>query len=349
MQHVTSHESTTSKTTSVSEAQKLSAIKTLAIVGFIATIAILVWLAVMVVRLVPDTFATLASIAQSVSSPSRELTLSTEKNLVDASEPFAITWTKTRRAGTYGFSYGCMDGLAGSIHATGSVTPLSCDTWVPLPDDHETATLSFTSEKRRFSDVPLKVRFIPQNGETLEKSVTVTIVNATIADAAEAGSKPAYETPVATTTPIVPANPAPQTPARPTVAPQAPVSNPNGYTDLAISHVGVGTYDERTKAFVAKTTLDNDGRAALRFVVTNIGTKTSGSWSYKATVPTSDADTYRSATQSPLIPGERAVVTVLFGDVREKTGTVKLSAEISATGDTTSKNDSFDRSVRIVD
>jgi hypothetical protein len=342
------------KTTTVSETQKISAIKTLAIVGFVATIIILVWLAVMVVRFIPDAFSTLASMAQSVSTPSRELSIESEKTIAGSGETFTITWTKTRRAGTYGLSYGCVDGVAATLHTDAGATPFMCDTWIPLPEGGESAGISFTSEKGRFADVPLNIRFIAEDGNETGKNVTVTIVNATFAENTGNETPVKPTTPAATTTPATPVKPTEPTkpvvttPTRPVVS-QVPVSNPNGFTDLSVAYVGVGSYNAATGVFSAKTTLDNDDRAALRFVVTNIGTKTSSAWSYKATVPTSGTDTYRSNSQAPLIPGERAIVTVLFGDIREKTGTANVEVEVSGGNDTKTGNNDFEKSVKITD
>jgi len=332
--------------TGVSEESKLSAIKTLAIIGFITTTIILVWLAVMIVRFIPEGFSSLASLMQSVSSPGRELNISTNRTIVNVNDSVTVSWDKTGTKGVYGFSYSCADGVSGSmLLGGGSTALLACDSWVALRDDVTSTEFSFSSTQNRFADVKLAVRFTPENGSMtgITESVMVTVVNDTIA---EEGATPLIpETPAATTTPpVVPEPVKPVTPQP--VAPSYPVSNPNGFTDLQISYIGIGDYNAGTKVFTPKSSLDNDGRRALRFEVMNIGTKTSGTWSYNATLPTEGTDVYRAGTQAALLPGERSIITVLFTP-REKTGTVQIKAEVSGGNDTKSANNDFTRSVSI--
>lgn len=329
----------------VSEESKLSAIKTLAIIGFIATAIVLVWLAVVIVRFIPEGFSSLASLMESVSAPGRELSISTNRTVVNVDDSVTVSWEKTGASGVYGFSYSCVDGVSGAMILKGGATALlACDSWIALPNEATSAEFIFSSTQNRFADVKLAVRFTPESGKTgITESLMVTVVNEAIPEGGVVPEVPT--TPVATTTPeVVPEPVKPVTPKP--VVPTYPVSNPNGYTDLQISYIGVGDYNAATKVFTAKSSLDNDGRRALRFEVKNIGTKTSGTWSYAATLPTERGETYRADTQSSLLPGERAIVTVLFTP-REKTGTASIKAEISGGNDTKSQNNDFSRTVSI--
>lgn len=330
--------------TGVSEESKLSAIKTLAIIGFIATAIVLVWLAVVIVRFIPEGFSSLASLMESVSAPGRELNISVNRTIVNVDDSVTVSWEKTGVSGVYGFSYSCANGVAGSMIMSGGSTALiACDSWVALPSTVTSAEFVFSSTQSRFADIKLAVRFTPENGGKtgITESIGVTLVNESVSEGGIVVTpEPAAP---ATTTPATPEpKPATTTPA----IPVSPVSNPNGYTDLKISYVGVGDYNAATRTFTPKSSLENDGRRALRFEVVNIGTKTSGTWSYSATLPTEKGETYRADTQSSLLPGERSIVTVLF-DPREKTGNATVRAEVSGGNDTRTSNNDFSRTVNI--
>lgn len=139
--------------------------------------------------------------------------------------------------------------------------------------------------------------------------------------------KPVSPAPTSTT-PVKPTvTPKPATPQYQTVAKYVvPVSNPNGYTDLMVSSVNVGhmTNDGR---FLPATSLSRYDRGAIQFKVTNIGTKTSGSWYFNVELPTGGE--VNSNVQRPLGPSESAILTVAF-EVDDRRG--KRSFEIKVTG-----------------
>lgn len=150
--------------------------------------------------------------------------------------------------------------------------------------------------------------------------------------------------------------PAPITPAPqptlyktvPVTVTTVPVSNPNGYTDLAVRFIGVGTYNGGTKTFNAKTSLDEDELGALQFEVKNIGTKTSSEWYFTASLPTDSDFTYRSNANVPLKPNERQIVTLQFDGMSED-NSARVSATITGGSDTTAANNSFSKQIEIRD
>lgn len=96
------------------------------------------------------------------------------------------------------------------------------------------------------------------------------------------------------------------TPVRTNTPPSpAPTS---GVTDLRISYRGVGVIEN--DVFISKASFIKGETVALRFDVTNIGTLTSGAWSYRLTLP--GGLTYQSDTQAPLRFGEQALFTARF-------------------------------------
>lgn len=338
-----------SRTAEVSEESKLSAIRALAIVGLIATVIILVWLAVLAVRVIPSGFAHLAALIESINSPtaSTEFSLGVNPTIVEVSTPTVLTLSLPSARGVFGVSYSCADGVAGTLNGES----IPCGAWHAIPSGSTSAALSFTSEKRRYADISVSVRFTPEEGETsTEKSALVTVVNSAIA---EDGAETPVTTPEPDEEPEAPKPAVPKPPVTtvkvPVYTTSLPVSNPNGYTDLELTFIGVGTYNDRTDTFDQSSSLDNDDHDnAMRFAVKNIGTKTSGSWSYRAELPTADNTVFRSFVQAPLRPQERAVITILLGDdIRERSGTVSLDIDIDGGGDIRSTNNSTRANVRI--
>lgn len=124
---------------------------------------------------------------------------------------------------------------------------------------------------------------------------------------------------------------------------KVPVSDPNGYTDLAVSFSAAGSMTAANR-FVPNASLDRDDYGAIQFVVKNTGTKTSGTWTFKAELP--DGNVLNSKVQSPLKPGESSTLTVVFGNA-EKRGNRAIGATVYASGDINAANNSFRTTVSI--
>lgn len=329
------------------EESKDAVIKSLAIIGLIASLVVGVWLAVTIVQFIPDGFKTLASLAETVYNRDSRLSLTPEKNIVNSGELASFTWNERRRSGTYAIQYACADDIAGALRTNEGDVRIECDSPLELPPDTTTATLSFSSTERRFADVNLTLTYTPHNDALLSERAesTITIVNLaltgenTVAEEAIEG-----ETDTPAIAPSIPDLPVP-TPA-PSTSP-APTHIP-GYTDLAVSFVAVGSFSEQTQLFSPRTALDRDAHNGLQFDVRNIGTKTSGYWMYHVTLPTSDNRTYTSNVQAPLRSGERARITVVFGESTQK-GSETIAVSLLGGGDTLLANNSFTRKVDIND
>ncbi len=352
----------------VIEEQKSALTKVLAIVGFFALIILMVWLAVKIVGVVPNAFSSLASIADSVYNYNRdeELSVATEKSVVNANESFVISWDTLRAQGTYEFSYACTEGVSVEVRdAAGGIRALTCDTKLDV-SELTSLDVRVASEKNRFTDVSYTLTFTPQDDgkAIITKDGLATIVNATIPTggeevAVEGGETEAEPVEEAESEVVPPStDEAPTTPA-PTPAPQpttpsytyvenvtyaAPVSNPNGNTDLVVTFKAVGIMEG--SRFVPKARIETDEKGAIQFEIKNIGTKTSAGWSYVAELPSGIE--YESGTQKVLKPQERALITLGFEGISE-TGTEKFGVEVTTNGDTNSKNNSFTWAVTIVD
>lgn len=359
--HTNNHMNTTQNESN--EEAKGSVIKTLAIIGFIAAVVIGVWLTVQIVKNLPSAFSSLATIADGLYGQNTVFTVTTEKNIVNAGESLRVSWTKMRADGSYTFSYRCVAGVSASIRdSSGKVMVVDCNkdltlTSGKLVDGREVLDIIFTSGKQRFTDIPFTLSFIKKGDEDAlyEKNVVVTVVNATIPEAGLPTTvvKPVTEKPTPAPKPITPKptpTPKPQTVYYKTVPVQVvsyPASNPYGYTDLEITYLGVGEVTH-SGTFIPRATLDNDVHSAIRFSVKNIGTKTSGLWYFKAELPTNTSKTFNSNSQLPLLPGERATMTVSFDDLGKK-GTEDFTITVVSSGESKISNNSFDWSVKITD
>lgn len=336
----------------VNQESKTSAIKSLAIIGFVAAIVFFVWLAVQVVRVAPSAFRSLASIAETVYGTKQPFEMNIDTKVVNAGTPLTITWKEMTKNGTYTFSYRCTEGISAEARDTqGNIMNVACGTPFTVAGDKESFEVMFSSEKQRFTDVPVTLTYTPEGGTATEKTDLVTVVNATFAENPTTPTTP--ETPATTT----PETPTPTTTPKPPVTTQPvpvitttyPVSNPNGYTDLRVQYLGIGSFNESTKVFTPTTAIDKDTRGAIRFEVKNIGTKTSSEWRYTTILPNGDNQEYTSPTQEPLKPNERQVVMVAFGDLTQRTGNDTFSVAIAGGNDTNSSNNSFSWTIQIVD
>lgn len=152
---------------------------------------------------------------------------------------------------------------------------------------------------------------------------------------------------VVTESPSTPATP--YVPLEPrfieTVTYSVPTSDPNGKVDLATKIVAVG-HLTTSGNFVQGANIDNDSRGAFQFEVMNLGTKTSDKWDFAAKL--TGGQTYKSPTQLPLKPQERAVFTLGYDNVGDD-GISVIGVTIQSDEDTNPANDSFTWAVSIVE
>lgn len=144
-----------------------------------------------------------------------------------------------------------------------------------------------------------------------------------------------FEPAASTTTPVeTPATPGttPTTPTRPTtpVAGQGtsgtyPVGGsvavpqaPYGKADLTVSVLSVGYLNSAdTDTYRVSNEVPDGKRGAIKFVVTNKGTNVTGTWKFKAEIPTSPSYTFTSPTQKSLNPGDKIEYVLGFDKTKE--------------------------------
>lgn len=340
---------------------------------FVFVVAAVALLSVKIVNNVPGSFASLASLAESVkdyqekvtdtesNQPQDMLIVTSDTNVVVAGEKVRLSWTETTSPGSYVFSYGCTDGVAIDIDGTDGARSISCGTNYNLGNVNN-VSLKIDSSKARYADIPYTLAFLATSDTEPRASddAVLTVVNAQIADVTVATApepeveveaevpETVVETPEESTTetPDISVPTTPSTPTIPTYTQeytyQIPVSNPNGRTDLATRYLNVGRIVNNT--FVAQT-VDNDLSGAIQFEVKNLGTKTSGDWTYSVTLPSGGV--YESVKQDALKPNERAIITIGFPDSTVLTH--DFVVKITTANDSASLNNSFTQKVNFVE
>jgi hypothetical protein len=320
----------------MSDTAKTLAVKILAIIGFSVTVVLIIWLAISIASRIPNLFNSLANIADSINLRKEitSITVELEKTVVNAGEAFTLSWTDTRTTGMYRLGYTCVPGIALRFEdPQGNMRPLRCEEPLPLPHTVTELTLVASSSVDRFSDIVLTVQFAENDEvEPLEGTAKLTIVNAQIPVGAQASSTPAERTvaaPATTPTDVEEtprANPAPQVPQRTVTTIVYPQSDPNGFTDLEVSIVSVGTM--RNGVYIASGR-GSENYDAVQFRVKNIGTKTSSEWSFRGDIPGDSG--YRSPSYAGLKPKEYMIFTMGFGTHTERSATFTVQVREDTT------------------
>ncbi len=341
----------------------------LIIVTFVFAVALVAWLSIKIVNSAPGSFASLASLAESVkeydannaeentnNSSNDLLIVTSDTNVVVAGEQVRIAWTEATVSGSYVFSYGCTDGVAIDLRDASGEKSISCNTNYNLGNVNN-VSLKIDSEKERYVDIPYTLSFLATNDTEPRASddAILTVVNNKIQsdEPKEETTIPAEE-PTVAVTPSTPdsVSPTPSTPSTPTTPTtptytqeftyEIPVSNPNGKTDLATKFLNIGKIVNNK--FVVGT-VDNDDAGAIQFEVKNFGTKTSEKWTYTVTLPSGGL--YESKEQTALKPNERAVITIGFPESTETNYTFKV--EITVKNDSNQTNNKFSQAVKFVE
>jgi hypothetical protein len=346
--------------------KKDSILKILAIAGFLGIIVLIAWASVQLVSVAPSAFSSLASLAESVNeagntdNQEREigaLVVTSDTLLANAGDAVAINWNTVDASGSYVFSYQCTDGVAIDLQNESGLQSIQCANNYNIGDVDST-TIIIDSEKNRYTDITYSVSFLGTN-DTRPRAIgsaTLTVLNDDMANefAVNDEPQPDENNSDATTTPesqptSSPTPPEPNVPTTPVIPEYIqeytyaiPASNPAGKTDLAARYLFVG--EIINNQFVPGAIIENES-GAIQFEVKNFGTKTSSSWSFTVSLP-GDGE-YESATQLPLKPNERAILTVGFtgADVNSHT----FEVEVDVTGDSNLNNNEFSHRVTFFD
>lgn len=313
--------------TNTSSTKKESLLRTLAVAGLVAIIILIAWLSVQIVRVAPSAFSSLASLAEGLvryektESPAPTLTVTGPTGTLVAGETATLSWDETDNT-TYTFSYECVPGTAVAVVSELGSKDLGCDERYDL-GEASTLELAIVTDTPETTVTYTVLAFAATERDAIATATGTIMVMSPTEPALVAGatttatSSIVEETGETSTTP-------PTTPATPPAVPQItfalPVSDPNGFVDLAIRYIGVGT----TEAGLTST-LEKDSSGVLFFEVRNNGTKTSDSWSFTAALP--DGSTYRSLNQPGLKPNERATLALTVETDGDSSHTFRVEVE----------------------
>lgn len=317
-----------------SETLKNAGGKVLFVVGIMAALSLVTWGAVQIPHMAPEAYKNLAAVVTNLTArffPIGEdegallFTMPTRNAISD--EPFVFSWVAAETGeSSYTFTYACDDGFIFKIPGNFENEVIACDTPFAFTNTTGTLTLIPSSVNNRFLDIFITVA--SADGNT-RGSALITVINQTVADSRSfleqeigiGSSDTAIEV-------IAPSFPA-ETETR-IIGDETPfISDPNGKPDLIGYILAVGTIDADTDEFIATSSVDRSGVAAVRFEVRNIGTKDTGPWTFEATLPTTSTYTFRpSGVQQSLSPGERVEYTLSFDRLRRSsTGRVLINID----------------------
>lgn len=226
------------------------------VIGLVAVLVLIAWLSITIVKNVPGSFASLASLAESVRSFDAQrmdnasddeaslttngvkdmLVVTSDTNVIENGNDVRLSWTDASTQGSFVFSYECTDGVAISIVEENGVRNIDCDTNYNLGNVNNT-TLNVTSERDRFVDVDYSLGFIAKDatepGATSDAVITVVNEDVPIMFAANTEVEETETIPeeVVEETPeeVVTETPAEETVEKPvaeTPTPVAPVEEP---------------------------------------------------------------------------------------------------------------------------
>ena len=309
-----------------------TAVRILAVFGFVAIILIGLWGSVSVAKVIPGTFASLASAIVSLTSvfvpANNAITISVPSLTVNDGEAFALSWThESTQNGSYKFRYDCVPGVSfTSPTRTGSEAAIFCNTPFNFLNATDSITVTAFSEENQLTDVGVHIDFIPEGSTqaAVTGSVTLTVNN----------NEEQTTTPNTPNTNTGTRNPGTETSSTFPISGGQTASNPNGFVDLTVAVIAVGVVDKDTGTFTASSTPTRDSsqyRVAARFAVTNIGTKTSDQWNFNAVLPTFPSHIFTSPNQQALGPGDRIEFTIGF-DSFDQDGVGDLVINIDPSG-----------------
>lgn len=305
-----------------STSEKTKKIGTLVLIG----IALIAAMAVTVIA-VPRGVRYLSSISfSSLFIPQEKIVVTPQKSKVVSGERIAITWNgPVRTQGVYSVTYPCKQDISATFHSGELMT---CNAPFYFASADNSIAFSFNTLRDRDTDVPLYINYKDTEGNTSIVGDTIITVLAVGSAAVPnnvptiiaTSTTPVVTTPATTTKPVVtkPADPKPA--PKPAPTPSYPVAS---YTDLVVKITDLGSLTP-SNTFIPGLTVAPGNRHAVRFEVTNTGTKASGIWSLKGLLPSPTTPVYSSNFQPSLARGDRVIMTLGF-DVNTSGGRVTIS------------------------
>lgn len=331
--------------------QQVRTTKWLAVLGFVALVVALAWFLFTAIAFVPNlvSLAGSAILGEEQLPEPTEIILTPSDIIAQHDSSLTLTWEATQEsAGSFAIWFACVDGVDIAV-----ATPddgrqnINCDTYYNI-GDRTSINAFFSMPDMENTQIQYEVAFVPEDDEQEQGGSvgTLTIENTALAmreedededqdDAIEEDDEDEVavspEPPTATTPPF-----------REEIVYEVPQSDPRGTTDLGIRFTGVGVLENET--FRGTRAFAQSERGAIRFAVTNHGTRTSETWTYTAELP--NGQIYESPTQEPLRPNETATISLGFRAPAE-TGSYPFAVGINTSRDVNTNNHNFSWSVTV--
>lgn len=333
---------------STSPDTKERSIRALAVVGFIGLIVLIAILIINLVSFIPNIVSSVASVINTQTE--NTLQVQVTEDSIESGEMTFLSWESTGKISSYAFAFSCSNyDLRTEVRTNeyGTQT-ITCDTTYTL-DEIKELSLTIFAEEARFNTLNYTI-YGYIDGEdtdpvTAEGSIEILNRNISIGgsntDEEKVETEPEENTEEEIEDDTTSEPETPRYTYREEYVYDIPKSDPNGYTELALTYKGVGTLTSN-HTFVPAGSFSTEETGAIKFSVKNTGTKTSDSWTYSTKLP--NGTKYTSKTQTPLKPNEEATIILGFR-APSKADTYPFSVSIKTARDSNSNNNSFSWSV----
>ncbi|MFZ3043982.1 MAG: CARDB domain-containing protein [Minisyncoccia bacterium] len=124
----------------------------------------------------------------------------------------------------------------------------------------------------------------------------------------------------------------------------------SGLPDFVVTINAVGYLaTSSAESFVASSTVPKGSRPAVNFTIKNIGTNTTGSWRFNASIPAQNTYVYQSQPQQSLAPGDSIDYALGFDQANGGVQTISITANFDkAVGESNSDNNSASAKITII-
>tara|TARA_B100000745_G_scaffold219274_1_gene146016 strand:- start:29903 stop:30859 length:957 start_codon:yes stop_codon:yes gene_type:complete len=287
----------------------------LAIVVFIILLIVGLWSAIQVITFVPSLFNESSTGSDgAIALNGENIVVQTSRDTVYSGETLTIDWVREgSNEGVVSFAYGCTEGVYFEI----AQDTVPCNVPFTMAPSVSTLTVVPFSSKEKV-DVAFAITYTDPQNKNVRDTKTITIIG-TINDAPTEPT-PVEEDPLPTT-PVEP--PATYTP-QPIRVPRTSV--PYGVADLQITNVRPGVTAPYGQ-FETKQTVSRYETGAVKFTVTNSGTKTTNYWYFRANLPVIGGYEFVSEAQPPLTPGSSLEILITFDQLAPGVGTIVIRVD----------------------
>ncbi len=307
----------------------------LAVIGFITVLLFGLWGTVQVVKLIPSVLSNLASVTSftSIFIPNEKITIDLQNSLISSGNEFKLKWKHKGRPenSSYSFNYACKEGLTFQTEEVDEVfTTLLCDSPFLFNSDDNFITLTPVSNKIRFVDVPVVITSINESGEsTTLGDALLTITNEAVSGSSLSTSSDTSDNDSVVDTGLTAGERVDQILP---ISDSRYLSDQSGRVDLVVNIIDTGIINS-DNVFVPTSPISaTKHKGAIRFSVTNIGSKTSDKWTFNTVLPTFPMHIFHSTGQKALNPGDRIDFTLGFDQLNQDLSEGVITVNVDPSG-----------------